>query len=99
MRTSECGVMHIAHVPKQIPPATYITIGREAIRVEKQLQDELMEQIKHCNGVDCGCEAYGECECACEADWRSPDEVVMQWMREHPSTRYEVLDIFLGTVQ
>ena len=35
---------------------------------------QLDELIAHCDGKDCTCLAYGECECACDADW-TPSEV------------------------
>lgn len=63
------------------------------------LPKELLSQLSNCSGVNCECCAYGECECGCEADWRSRDEVVMEWMREYSDTRHEILDAYLPKEQ
>ena len=34
---------------------------------------ELEEQLKHCDGKDCLCNAYYPGECACDADWTSAE--------------------------
>lgn len=62
--------------------------------METKLPKELLEELSLCNGVECECFAYGECECGCSADWRSSDQVVMDWMREYPDTRHEILDAY-----
>ncbi len=41
------------------------------------MKEEALEyQLAHCDGKDCTCAAYGECECACGADW-TPAEVYL----------------------
>jgi len=33
---------------------------------------------QHIPGLGCTCGAYGECECGCDADWRSAREVELE---------------------
>jgi len=35
---------------------------------------------KHYPGKGCTCEAFGQCECGCDADWRSTREVELEAM-------------------
>lgn len=42
----------------------------------KLKEDTLEHQLEHCDGKDCTCMAYGERECACDADW-TPAEVYL----------------------
>lgn len=63
--------------------------------IKAKLPKKLQERLDKCNGHGCICGAYGECECGCLADWRSEDEVVMDWMRGNESTRHRVLDAYL----
>lgn len=60
------------------------------------LPKKLQQALAHDGGKDCTCYAWAECECACLADWRSDDEVVMDWIRAHPESRDRVLDDYLG---
>ena len=62
--------------------------------MKAKLPKKLQERLDKCNGHWCECGAYGEFECGCFADWRSEDEVVMDWMRGHESTRHSVLDAY-----
>lgn len=39
-------------------------------------EETLEHQLEHCAGKDCTCAAWGECECACGADW-TPAEVYL----------------------
>lgn len=60
-----------------------------------KLPTELRKRLKHNNGVDCRCHAWSDSECGCGANWQTDDEVVMNWLREHPDNRHDILDIFL----
>lgn len=59
------------------------------------LPKELKKELANCRGYDCECSAYYEGECCCPADWRSRDEVVMDWVRKHPQTREVVIDAYI----
>ena len=63
--------------------------------MKAKLPKKLQERLDKCTGHGCICGAYGECECGCLADWRSEDEVVMDWMRGNEGTRHGVLDAYL----
>ena len=48
-----------------------------------KLPDDLLHDLEHCDGYDCTCYAYYDGECGCYADWRSQDEVVMDYVRAY----------------
>jgi len=49
------------------------------MKLPKRLRDKLAKS----NGYGCTCHAWNEGECGCLADWRSKDEIMMDWLLGH----------------
>ena len=50
-----------------------------------EIPPDLRDLLSKSDGAECTCNAWNSDECAClEADWRSKDEILVDWIWRHP---------------
>lgn len=61
-------------------------------RKQAEIPPKLIKALSKSDGRDCRCTAWNEDECAClESDWRSKDEILIDWIWRHPGCNVAAL--------
>lgn len=61
-----------------------------------KLPAKLVKELSKSDGRGCTCYAWWSGECGCDADWRSKDEILVDWIWRHPGCDVaELMDAYL----
>lgn len=58
-----------------------------------EVPSSLLVEVEEARSTECYCNACGEHECACDADWRNDAEIAIDWLKKNKATDEEKLAI------